>query len=103
MIVAILVVAVYGLIVRDDLIQKIMCLTIIQSVVILSFLTVGYTDVGIAPILTGVDAVFVDPIPQALMLTAIVIGVCFDSIALAIIVKLYQTKGSTRISELYER
>ncbi len=103
MIFAILVLAVYGLIVRDDLIQKIMCLTIIQSVVILSFLTVGYTDLGIAPILTEVDAVFVDPIPQALMLTAIVIGVCFDSIALAIIVKLYQTKGTTRISELYER
>ncbi|MFA7578483.1 MAG: NADH-quinone oxidoreductase subunit K [Candidatus Muiribacteriota bacterium] len=45
---------------------------------------------------------YVDPIPQALMLTAIVVGVCFNSLALSIIMKIYNKRGTIKVGELYE-
>jgi multicomponent Na+:H+ antiporter subunit C len=103
MILLIMVVAVYGLIVSDNLIKKIMCLNIIESSIILTFLTTGYQERSVAPIITEYAAKYVDPIPQALMLTAIVIGVCFNSLAIAITVKVFYKYRTIEVSKLYER
>jgi multicomponent Na+:H+ antiporter subunit C len=103
MILLIMSVAIYGLIVSDNLIKKIMCLNIIESLVILTFLTTGYQERAVAPIITDIVTNYVDPIPQALMLTAIVIGVCFNSLAIAITVKVYYKYHTIKVSELHER
>lgn len=103
MILLIVIVAIYGLIVCDNLVKKLMCLNIIESSVILSFLTTGFTKEGVAPIVTEKAVTYVDPIPQALMLTAIVIGVCFNSLAIAVIVKVYQKHNTLNVSEINER
>lgn len=99
----ILFVGLYGLIVCDNLIRKIMSLTVVQGIVVMSFLTSGFQTNAAAPILSVPESVFVDPIPQALMLTAIVIGVCFNALALAFVVKYYQHHGTIEISEINER
>ncbi len=44
----------------------------------------------------------VDPLPQALMLTAIVIGVCFNALALALIVRVARERGTMSGSELHD-
>jgi len=98
----ILFIAIYGLIVSDNLIRKIMCLNMIESLIILSFLTTGFVEGAHAPILVEGVEKYVDPIPHALMLTAIVIGVCFNSLALAFIVKVYYRYKTTLVSRLYE-
>ncbi len=103
MILLILLVAVYGLIVSDNLIRKIMCLNIIESSIILTFLTTGYQERAVAPILLEKAVNYVDPIPQALMLTAIVIGVCFNSLAIAVTVKVFYKYHTIEVSQLYER
>lgn len=95
--------ALYGLIVSDNLIRKVMCLNILESIIILLFLQLGYNSEGSAPILEENIFVYVDPLPQALMLTAIVISVCFNSLALAFIVRINRIYGSVRSSNLYER
>ena len=102
-ILATLALAVYGLIVSSNLIRKIMCLAIIEGMIILTFLTAGYSETGYAPILPSRGAGLVDPIPQALMLTAIVIGVCFNSLALVFIVRLFRQTGTIEAGELDER
>ncbi len=108
-ILAILGVAIYGLIVCPNLIRKIMCLAMIEGVIILTFLTTGFSEAGIAPILPADDEplaaeiTLVDPIPQALMLTAIVIGVCFNSLALVFLVRLHERTGTLEVGELNER
>ena len=99
---AIIAVGIFGLITSDNLIKKIMCLAIIENTIILNFLRVGGTEAGSAPILTSPGIVTVDPIPQALMLTAIVIGVCFNALAVACIVRLHRKAGTILISELGE-
>lgn len=98
----ILFIAIYGLIVSDNLIRKIMCLNIIESLIILTFLTTGFVEGSHAPILIEGITDYVDPMPQALMLTAIVIGVCFNSLALAFIVKVYYHYKTILVSRLNE-
>lgn len=95
-------VTLYGLIVCDNLIRKVMCLAMLESMVILVFLSSGYVEGGVAPILTENAELKVDPLPQALMLTAIVIGVCFNSLALAFIVRVYQAKRTLEASRLHD-
>lgn len=104
-ILAILLVAVYGLITSQDLIRKIMCLEVIEGLIILTFLKIGFGNAGSAPILTAgfSSELSVDPIPQALMLTAIVIGVCFNSLALVFLVRLHRHTGTLKVEELNER
>ena len=90
----------YGLITKRNLIKKIMGLYILDAGVILYFVSVGYRSGASAPILDkGVEKV-VDPVPQALMLTAIVIGICVTALALAIAVKIYEKHGTLDIEEL---
>ena len=99
----IIALAAYGLVTADHLIRKIMCLAVIEGMVILAFLGAGYDAAGRAPILEpGANGAMVDPLPQALMLTAIVIGVCFNALALAFIVRVRQTHGTLNASELHD-
>ncbi len=99
----IIALATYGLITTDHLIRKIMCLAIIESMIILAFLGVGYAEGGLAPLLSpGEQIPMVDPMPQALMLTAIVIGVCFNALALAFIVNLHRQTGRLNASEFHD-
>jgi multicomponent Na+:H+ antiporter subunit C len=93
----------YGLIASDNLIRKVMCLNILESLIILLFLQLGYSGESPAPILEEGVFTYVDPLPQALMLTAIVISVCFNSLALAFIVRINENYGTVRSSKLYER
>lgn len=99
----ILFIGLYGLIVCDNLIRKIMCLTIVQGTVIMSFLSSGFQMNAAAPILSVPESTFVDPVPQALMLTAIVIGVCFNALALAFVIRYHQQHGTIEVSEIHER
>ena len=103
MILAALCVAIYGLIVSENLIRKVMCLTIVESIIIMTFLTTGFAAGAAAPILGNGEASFVDPVPQALMLTAIVIGVCFNSLAIAVIVKIHYRYGTIDSRDFRDR
>lgn len=87
---SILLVGIWGLLAHRNLIKKVVALSIMNSAVILLFILAGST-VGVrAPILTGETLPFVDPIPQALMLTAIVVGVALTALALALTVRLFE-------------
>jgi multicomponent Na+:H+ antiporter subunit C len=75
------------------------------AVVILFML--GGAEIGdSAPLLGAADESarrFVDPMPQALMLTAIVVGVCVSALALALAYRLYKAYGTLDIDEIRER
>ena len=98
----IILIGIYGVINSPNLIKKVMCLSLIESMVILQFLDVGFDRGGAAPILNQGTNAFVDPVPQALMLTAIVIGVCFNALAVALIVKLHEQRGTVDVRELHD-
>ena len=60
--------------------------------IFLFLVLIGYIDGGLAPILVDdrIPVRFVDPLPQAMVLTAIVIGLATNSMLLAIAIRLYK-------------
>ncbi len=98
----VILVGLYGVINSPNLIKKVMCLSLVESMVILHFLGVGFVAGRAAPILHQGPDRFVDPVPQALMLTAIVIGVCFNALAVGLIVKLHAQRGTVDVRELHD-
>ena len=96
----------YGVTSKNNLIKKIMGLTIMNGSIVLFFISIGYRKGGLAPILekgtTGdiPTTILVDPLPQALMLTAIVIGISVTALALALVVKIYARYKTLDIQQL---
>ena len=100
---AIFLVGLWGIIAVPNLIKKVVALSIMNSAVILFFIYFGSLSGDTAPILTGASGTPVDPLPQALMLTAIVVGVCVVALALALVYRLYQRYGTLDVHELERR
>lgn len=97
----------FGLIARRNLIKKVFALAILNSAVVLLFVMEGGRSGESAPLL-GEGGIFsgltmVDPVPHALMLTAIVVGVCVSALALALAYRLYKAYGSLDIDELRDK
>jgi multicomponent Na+:H+ antiporter subunit C len=74
--------------------------TIIESGVILLFLNFGALQGGTIPIIIEGTEMIVDPIPQALMITTIVIGSTVTALALIISIKVFHNNGSIEWKEI---
>jgi len=95
-----LLVSLGGMILSKNLIRKVMALNMLNSAVIILFIFFGSLKGTHAPILVDSEMDIVDPIPQALMLTAIVVGICITALALAFIYRLYDRYGTTELPEI---
>lgn len=93
----------WGILVSRSLIRKVIGLSILNSAVVILFILSGRMDGEGAPILSaGQEGTVVNPLPQALMLTAIVIGLSVTAVALILSVKLYRACGSLDIKKIEE-
>jgi multicomponent Na+:H+ antiporter subunit C len=97
-----LMVGLYALISKQNLVKKIMGLTIFQSAVFLFFITTSKLEGGTAPILqAGKDwTTFSNPLPQVLILTAIVVGISVTALALAVVVRIHEEYGTIEDDEI---
>ena len=96
----------YVILTKHNLIKVIIGLGILETGVNLFLICVGYTRNGTAPIFSraGLDAeLMVDPVPQALVLTAIVIGVAVLALALSLAIRLYHHYGTLNLREIREQ
>jgi multicomponent Na+:H+ antiporter subunit C len=79
----------------ENLVKKVVGLNVFQTGVFLFFITSAYRADGRAPLVVG-EGPFVNPLPHVLILTAIVVGVSVTAVALALVVRLYETYGTLR-------
>lgn len=95
-------VGLYGVITRRNLIKIAISLSIMEFSIFLILVLIGYIDSGLAPIVDpGTPAqVYVDPLPQAMVLTAIVIGLATTSMLMAIAIRLYRKYKTFDIREI---
>lgn len=95
-------VGLYGVLTRRNLIKIVIGLSFMEFSTFLFLVLIGYVEGGEAPILIrGVpDPVFVDPLPQAMVLTAIVIGLATNALLLAIAIRLYKKYGTFDIRKI---
>ena len=91
----------YCVCVKKNLIKVVLGLGLVDYGINLLIVSTGFRADGTAPIyemgdlLNGVaSGFFVDPVPQALTLTSIVIGACVDAMALAFVVMIHKKYGS---------
>lgn len=90
----------YTIITNRHLIKMVIGFTIIESSLILLLILVSYKTGGTAPILDKQYEVVVDPIPQALALTSIVIGGSVTAVMLALVIKIYKRYGTLNVDEV---
>ncbi|BFM13793.1 cation:proton antiporter subunit C [Simiduia litorea] len=91
-----------AVITKGNLIKKLLGLSIFQSAVFLLYISMGKVDGGTAPIFVNgaSDQIFSNPLPQVLILTAIVVGISTTALGLAIVVRIKETYGSIEEHEI---
>lgn len=94
----------YTIITKFNLVKTVVGLSIADYGINLLMISVGYNPGGTAPIYTLGEltsaSYFVDPIPQALTLTSIVIGACVTAMSLSLVIKLHESYGTLDTREI---
>lgn len=99
---ALFLVGLYGVLTKRDLIKIILSLTIMAYSANLFLILFGYRDSSLYPILQegAVTANLVDPLPQAMVLTSIVIELGTTALLVAIVVRLFQKYKTFDITKI---
>ncbi len=102
-VIVLMMVGLYIVIARDNLVKKMMGLNIFQVSAIMFYVSMGKVTGGTAPILPhgAHDVLYSNPIPHVLMLTAIVVGVATTAVGLALAVRLHEDYGTVEEDEIY--
>ncbi len=100
----------YGMISKNNLLKKVIGMSIFQSAIILFYVSIGDKRGATIPILEHghgpsehavIEAAsYANPLPHVLMLTAIVVGVATLGVALAVIQKIYRIHGTIEEDEI---
>lgn len=100
--VVLMMIGMYTMIARENLVKKMMGLNIFQVSVILFYVSIAKIEGGTAPILIegATDVVYSNPLPHVLMLTAIVVGVSVTATGLALVVRIHRAYGTAEEDEL---
>ncbi|MBD3426705.1 MAG: cation:proton antiporter [Candidatus Omnitrophica bacterium] len=94
----------YVLITNRNLIKKVIGFAIMEHGLNLLLIMIGYRKGGEAPVVSpgmSVSAIpFVDPLPQAVVLTSIVIGLGITALMVGMCIRIYQRYGTFDIAEI---
>jgi len=98
-----MIIGLYILIARGNLIKKLVGLSIFQTSVYLLYIAPGKLIGGTAPIIAEKFGIYSNPLPHVLILTAIVVGVATIALGLALVVRIYEAYGSIEEDEIIEK
>lgn len=90
----------YVVIARGNMIKKLIGLSLFQSSVYLLYILPGKVIGGTAPIIGSGFAVYANPLPHVLILTAIVVGIATLALGLTIVVRLKEAYGTIEEDEI---
>ncbi|MBT5265228.1 MAG: cation:proton antiporter subunit C [Rhodospirillaceae bacterium] len=102
-IMVLMMIGIYIVASRGNLIKKIVGLNIFQTSVFMLYITMGKVEGGTAPILTGKPEVFSNPLPHVLILTAIVVGVATTALGLALVVRIREAYDTIEEDEVRDQ
>jgi multicomponent Na+:H+ antiporter subunit C len=112
--IALMMIGLYAMIAKMNLVKKLIGMNIFQWSIILFFVSTGAKYGATIPILEGdhghgaTEAVvqashYVNPLPHVLMLTAIVVGVATTGVALALLLRIYRTYQTLEEDEILKK
>ncbi len=99
-----LMIGFYAVVAKVNLVKKLIGLSVFQSAVFLLYITMSKVSGGTAPIFQkgAVDQIFSNPLPQVLILTAIVVGISTTALGLGIVVRIKEEYGTIEEHEIQE-
>ncbi len=105
--IALLMIGLYTMMSRSNLVKKMIGLSLFQVSVFLFYITVGKITGGTAPIvletLPGEPApIYSNPLPHVLILTAIVVGIATTALGLSLVVRIKESFGTINEEEILE-
>ena len=90
----------YIVIAHENLIKKLVGLSIFQTSVFFLYISMGKVVGGTAPILDDKYQLYSNPLPHVLILTAIVVGIATTALGLALVVRIYEAYGSIEENDI---
>ena len=104
---ALLLLGLYGMLAKPNLVRKLMAMNILQVAVIIFFIALAAKSGATAPIaIEGAPpaaVAYANPLPHTLMLTAIVVSVSTTGVALALLIRIHRRYGTLDEVELLEK
>jgi multicomponent Na+:H+ antiporter subunit C len=107
--ISLMMIGFYAMIVKNNLIKKIIGMNILQTAIILFYISIGAKKGATIPIVShghnggshSVQAIdYINPLPHVLMLTAIVVAVATLGVALALALRVHQQYNSLEEDEI---
>ncbi|WP_022668916.1 cation:proton antiporter subunit C [Desulfospira joergensenii] len=109
-----MMIGLYAMISKNNLIKKLVGMNIFQTAIILFYVSIGFKHEGTIPIIKETSghgahhaaiqaAHYINPLPHVLMLTAIVVSVATFGVAMALCVRIYQRYQTLEEDELRMR
>ena len=102
-VIALMMCGLYVVMTNANLVKKIIGLNLFQASVFIMYISMGKVAGGTAPILMSGAAVYSNPLPHVLILTAIVVGVATTAVGLALIIRIHGAYGSVEEDEIQKR
>jgi multisubunit Na+/H+ antiporter MnhC subunit len=105
---ALVLIGLWGMLTQRNMIRMIIGFSLTDTGIHMVMVSIGYVTGGTAPIINDAvpmaDAVnrVVDPVPSALVLTAIVIGLGVTAVMLSYAIRIYKARGTLMIDECTE-
>ncbi len=100
---AIMMIGLYIVISHGNLLKKLIGLSVFQVGVFLFFISLGKVAGGSAPIISPTVQTYSHPLPQVLILTAIVVGVATLAVGLGLATRIFETYGTVEEDEVIRR
>jgi multicomponent Na+:H+ antiporter subunit C len=107
--ITLMMIGLYAMIAKNNLIKKIVGMNIFQTAIILFYVSIGVKKGGTLPIIEHGHgghshvihaADYLNPLPHVLMLTAIVVSVATLGVALALAIRIYNRYNSLEEDEI---
>lgn len=102
--VVLLLIGLYGMLLKRNLVKKLIGMNIFQGAIILFYVVHAYKHGATVPVYDyalGADAsLYMNPIPHGLMLTAIVVSVATTGVGLALLITIHKRFGTLEENEL---
>ena len=104
---ALFLLGLHGLLWRPNLLRKLMALNVLQASVVLFYILLAAKRGASPPVLAGSGlaeaAAYINPLPHALMLTAIVVGAATTGVGLALIIRIHRLFGTLQEPEIVDK
>ncbi|MEL7544779.1 MAG: cation:proton antiporter subunit C [Pseudomonadota bacterium] len=96
-----MVAGLYTVIAKDNMIKKLVGLSLFQTSVYLLYLSPGKILGGTAPIIDPQFETYSNPLPHVLILTAIVVGIATIALGLALVVRIHEAYGTIEEDQVF--